>query len=73
MIASAAAHTTYTAGPRPSSSGICARKISMASALTKPVMTERETKRINEPSLNMPATTCSRPARMLAANRYCRP
>ncbi len=48
-------------------------KIRMASALTKPVITERETKRIRPPSLRKPAPTCSTPARTVAASRYCSP
>ena len=45
----------------------------IASALTKPVMTERETKRINTPSRSAPARSCSAPARSVAASRYCSP
>ena len=45
----------------------------MARALTKPVTTERETKRISEPSRKAPAMTCSTPVSTVAASRYCRP
>ncbi|MCY1540298.1 hypothetical protein D9M68_759290 [compost metagenome] len=55
------------------SSGSCAMKIRMASAFTKPVTTERETKRINTPSFTQPAMTCSPPVSTVAASRYCRP
>gem|GEM_PF-3032155 len=48
-------------------------KIRIASALTKPVITERDTKRISAPSLSAPISICSTPVRMVAANRYCRP
>ena len=48
-------------------------KIRIASAFTKPVMTERETKRMTAPSRNNPAATCNTPARMVAASRYSRP
>ncbi len=48
-------------------------KIRMASALTKPVITERETKRISEPRRSSPATICSTPVSTVAASRYCRP
>ena len=36
-------------------------------------MTERETKRINVPSLSQPATIWSTPVSTVAASRYCRP
>ena len=45
----------------------------MASALTKPVITERETKRIRSPSLRKPATIWISPASTVAASRYCSP
>src|SRR3989338_8432265 len=48
-------------------------KIRMARALTKPVTTERETKRISEPSLRYPAPICSTPVSRVAASRYSRP
>ncbi len=73
MIARPAAHTAYTVHGIPINSGSCARKIRIASALTKPVITERETKRIKAPSFSAPATICSSPARIVAASRYCRP
>ena len=73
MIASAAAHTACTVHGMPISSGSCARKIRIASALTKPVTTERETKRISVLSRSAPAKICSTPVRIVAANRYCSP
>ncbi len=48
-------------------------KIRIASALTKPVITERDTKRIKTPSLSRPATICSTPVSTVAASRYCSP
>lgn len=45
----------------------------MASTLTKPVMTDRETNRISTPSLSNPAMICSRPVSTVAATRYCNP
>ena len=45
----------------------------MASALTKPVITDRETKRISRPSLSRPAMIWKTPIRMVAANRYWTP
>ncbi len=48
-------------------------KIRIASALTKPVITERDTKRISEPRRRAPATICSTPVSRVAASRYCRP
>ena len=48
-------------------------KIRMASAFTKPVITERETNRISEPSFSQPAMICSTPVSTVAASRYCRP
>ena len=57
----------------PISSGSWARKIRIASALTKPTTTERETKRIRVLSRSAPAMICSTPARMVAASRYSRP
>ena len=53
--------------------GHCAAKIKMASALTKPVRTELETKRISTPSRSRPNTTCTAPASSPAASRYCSP
>ena len=55
------------------SSGNWARKIRIASAFTKPVTTERETKRINAPRRTQPAMTCSTPVSTVAASRYSRP
>jgi hypothetical protein len=48
-------------------------KISIASAFTKPVITERDTNRITYPSRSNPATICSSPASTVAASRYCSP
>ncbi len=53
------------------SSASCAMKISIASALTKPVITELETNRMTYPSLRRPAMICSTPASIVAASRYC--
>src|SRR5690606_9448933 len=39
----------------------------------KPVTTERDTKRISEPSLRYPAMICSTPHSRVAASRYSRP
>ena len=72
-MARPAAHTAYTVHGTPISSGSWARKIRIASALTKPTTTERETKRISMFSRSAAASSCSSPARMVAANRYCRP
>ena len=77
MMARPAAVMAYTCQPTPAvfgfSSGSCARKIRIASALTKPVTTERETKRISRPNCTQPAITCSTPVSTVAASRYCRP
>ena len=62
-----------SASGTPISSGSCAMKIRIASALTKPVITERETKRITSPSRRRPAPIWRRPARIVAASRYCSP
>ncbi len=48
-------------------------KIRIASALTKPVITERETKRMTRARPSRPAAIWRRPARTVAASRYCRP
>ena len=45
----------------------------MASALTKPVITERDTNFISRPRRKAPAAIWIRPMRTVAANRYCRP
>src|SRR3546814_18519529 len=45
----------------------------IASALTKPVRTERDTKRINTSSLSSPNMIWSKPANTVAAKRYCNP
>ena len=57
----------------PISSGSCAMKIRIASALTKPVITDRETKRIRSPSRSAPATSWSSPVRMVAAKQVLQP
>src|ERR1700754_2604135 len=48
-------------------------KIRMASAFTKPVTTERDTKRINDPSFRAPATIWKTPVAIVVRNRYCKP
>ncbi len=48
-------------------------KIRIARALTKPVTTERDTKRITVASLKMPKMICSTPVSTVAASRYCSP
>ncbi len=48
-------------------------KIRIARALTKPVTTERDTKRIRSASFRYPATICSTPVSRVAASRYSRP
>ena len=53
----------------PVSSGSCARKIRIASALTNPVMTDRETKRMRWPSFARPAPIWMRPANTVAAKQ----
>src|SRR5690606_783632 len=53
-MARPAAVITYTTQDTLMSSGSCARKIRMAKALTKPVTTERDTKRISPPQLQHP-------------------
>lgn len=45
----------------------------MASALTKPVITELETNRMRYPSRRYPAAICNNPATTVAANRYSSP
>ena len=45
----------------------------MASAFTKPVRTERETKRISTSSFSRPKTTWIAPQSSVAASRYCSP
>ncbi len=57
----------------PVNSGNCAIKIRIASAFTKPVTTERDTKRISSPSFNTPNRICSNPVNKVAANKYSRP
>ena len=53
--------------------GNWAEKIRMASALTKPVRTELETKRTRLPILHRPKAICMTPASKPAASRYGRP
>jgi hypothetical protein len=48
-------------------------KIRIASALTNPVMTERETNRITSPTRNTPARICTTPVSNVATSRYCSP
>src|SRR3990167_1971 len=48
-------------------------KIRIASALTKPVMTERDTYCISRSSFRKPATPWISPMRMVAAKRYWTP
>ena len=48
-------------------------KIRIASALTKPVMTERETKRISRSSRNSAAIPWNTPINIVAAKRYSTP
>ncbi len=50
-----------------------AARIRIASALTKPVITDCDTKRISRPSFSSPATIWKTPIRMVAANRYSTP
>jgi hypothetical protein len=45
----------------------------MARALTKPVITERDTNFISKPRRKAPATIWITPMRTVAANRYCSP
>jgi hypothetical protein len=73
MIARPAATIAYTSQPAPLNSGNCAMKMRMASAFTKPVITERETKRITAPTRNTPAMICSTPVSNVATRRYCSP
>lgn len=73
MMPRPAAVIAYTCQVTLISSGNCAMKMRMASALTKPVTTERDTKRISRPSWIQPAMICSTPVRMVAASRYWRP
>ncbi|CAM5410838.1 hypothetical protein STENM327S_08804 [Streptomyces tendae] len=54
-------------------SGTCAMKMRMARALTKPVITERGTNRINLATPSVPRTIWKTPARMTAATRYPSP
>ncbi|MNR02391.1 hypothetical protein D3C85_1182410 [compost metagenome] len=69
MMASAAAIMAYATHVTPISCGSWAVKIRMASALTKPVTTERDTYCISRSSRRKPATICRNPMRMDAANR----
>ena len=48
-------------------------KIRMASALTKPVMTERETYLRASPKRSAPQMICNTPVSTVAARRYCSP
>ena len=51
----------------------CARKMTMASPLTKPSITGCGTIRMNLPKRKMPAVTCSMPISTTVANRYSTP
>ena len=57
MIASAIPTIGYVSQLTSRNSGSCAMKIRIASAFTKPVMTDFDTKRIARPSLSTPAST----------------
>jgi hypothetical protein len=48
-------------------------KIRMASALTNPVITALDTKRITLPTLSRPKTIWITPVSRVAASRYCSP
>ena len=63
----------YISKPWSWNCGNCAIKIMMASALTKPVTTDRETKRIKLPNFSAPAMICSTPVKMVAGSRYSSP
>ncbi|MNT78734.1 hypothetical protein D3C71_926830 [compost metagenome] len=69
MSASPNASAPQVAVLAPCRCGSCAAKIRMASALTKPVRTELDTKRINTPSFISPNATCTAPASSPAASR----
>ena len=56
-----------------SSSGIWAKKINIAKAFTKPVITDLDTNFIKNPILAIPAAIWIKPARMVAANKYSKP
>ena len=73
MMPRPAAVIAYTCQPTFVSSGSCAMKIRIASALTNPVTTERDTNRISSPSRIQPAIICRTPVRTVAANKYSRP
>ncbi len=55
------------------SSGSCAMKIRMASALTKPVITDFETNRITDPTFRSPKINWITPQSTVAARRYSTP
>jgi hypothetical protein len=48
-------------------------KIRIVSALTKPVITDRDTNCIIKSSRSRPASACNRPISIVAANRYWTP
>ena len=56
-----------------SSSGTCAKKINIASAFTKPVITDLETNFIKTPTFAIPAIIWKTPANIVAAKRYSKP
>ena len=60
----------HVSQPTPVSCGNCAIRMMIARALTKPVITDRETKRIRRPRRSAPAITWKIPARIVVANRY---
>ena len=69
MIASPSTSIAQLAVLAPASCGSWAAKIRIASALTKPVRTEEETKRSSTPIRSRPNSSCTRPASRPAANR----
>jgi len=73
MIARPAAVIAYTVHGTSVSSGSWAMKIRIARAFTNPVMTDRDTNRINVPRRNAPAAICNTPVSTVAASRYCSP
>jgi len=64
---------TYIVKPAPLNSGNCAMKMRIARALTKPVMTDFETKRITSAILASPAMIWITPVSSVATSRYCSP
>ena len=68
-----AIHVTSPALLKTLSSGSWATKIRMASAFTKPVITDFETNRITEPTLSSPKMNWITPVSTVAAKRYSTP